>query len=200
VTRRAVLLRLICCDGRWGDFIEDAQATVGNALEGAGIGIGNVLAGDPIGGLAGSRSTEEANETLSIAQRAGDQQQPQQPGSGTENTPPVIAGTGGAPQGNPGDVGDAVDPVIVDSGGDNAPSGAQHRSGDLEKALREAGQNLERSVDEAGKRLNGMAKEIQKNLSTIGKKPVKPSAPADAPGDNETAGAGSADTSSQSTG
>jgi hypothetical protein len=165
-----------------GDFIENTGTNLTNALEGAGIDVGDLLSGgplsgNPLGGLFGARSTNQAAETLSIAQSAPDGDQAQNKAADTTDesstTPAATEGTGGTtPEGDLGDETTPTDPVVIDGDGDtHAPKGPKFR-GELDKALREAGKNIERSVDEAGKRLNGVAKDIQKNLNSIGKKPA----------------------------
>lgn len=184
-----------------GDFIQNTGTNLTNALEGAGIDVGdllggNPLGGNPLGGLFGQRSTNQGVQTLSLAQSTPEADQGASKVDTTEgaNTPAAIDETGGtAPQGDVGDGTVSTDPAIVDGDGDTgAPAGPKYR-GELDKALREAGKNIERSVDEAGKRLNGVAKEIQKNLNSIGKKPThKPAATTDDGGANDSTGSQSA--------
>lgn len=182
-----------------GDFIENTGSTLTNALQGAGVDVGDLLSGSPLGGLlsgnrvarvAGDASAEQAAETLSIAQNAtGDAQEQQKPADAAQSptTTAPADETGDAAQGDVGDGTTEAEPVVIDGDGDtNAPTGPKYRS-ELDKALREAGKNIEKSVDEAGKRLNGVAKEIQKNLNSIGKKP-KPKPAADADGDSGSTG------------
>jgi hypothetical protein len=174
-----------------GDFIQNTGTTLTNALEGAGLDVGDLpgspLGGNPLGGLFGNRSADQAVETLSVAQSTPETDQQQDEAAettgGSSDAPAALDETGGsAPQGDPDEGTLSTDPVLVDGDGEgdtSAPTGPKYRS-ELDKALRDAGKNIERSVDEAGKRLNGVAKEIQKNLNNFGKKPTpKPSVSTD---------------------
>lgn len=194
-----------------GDFIQNTGAALGNVLNNAGIDIGDLLPnlplGNPLSGVLGNRSANEAAQTLSVAQKTEGATQDQQKIADDKVNPTTTTAdeeTGGTPQGDVNGGTDGADPVLVDADGDGgtkAPTGSSKYHNELDKALREAGKNIERSVDEAGKRLNGMAKDIQKNLNNIGKKPTpKPTTAKDDDGGSAGTASGKESVSGGNTG